>query len=206
MKKTLMLLLAAMLLLTSVCALAEGNVKIPVKTPKEPVITHLPPYTFTGEDPWFGAINTFLAKRGSRYLTQEGYVTIPAPLIVRIDIVDSNMVQVFGNFWVFNYVLEGTVLKTISGGENPGVINLMRTQDDTWVAIGMSTVAGGEDYQKQLLTLTNDDKELTNRILSIELTDGPTGPRAHFIRQYAEANNLEVTAYQDYGWEPVPLK
>ena len=32
------------------------------------------------------------------------------------------------------------------------------------------------------------------------------GIRTRLIREYAEANSLAVTAYQDYGWEEVPLR
>ena len=29
--------------------------------------------------------------------------------------------------------------------------------------------------------------------------------RTQYIRAYAEANGLNITAYQDYGWDPVEL-
>ena len=29
--------------------------------------------------------------------------------------------------------------------------------------------------------------------------------RTQFIKAYVEANGLNITAYQDYGWEPVEL-
>ena len=30
--------------------------------------------------------------------------------------------------------------------------------------------------------------------------------RTQFIKAYVEGNDLEITAYQDYGWDPIPLK
>ena len=29
--------------------------------------------------------------------------------------------------------------------------------------------------------------------------------RAEFIKDYVEANGLNITAYQDYGWDPVMI-
>ena len=29
--------------------------------------------------------------------------------------------------------------------------------------------------------------------------------RTRFVREYVVANNLDIVAYKDFGWDPVPL-
>ena len=46
---------------------------------------------------------------------------------VEVDESDSADVRVWGDFWVFNYNISGDTLKTVSGGDHPGLFHLVKT-------------------------------------------------------------------------------
>ena len=71
------------------------------------------------------AVCDYIVKeKGSQYA--QGDVCIPAPVILQVDADDPGNVRVWGNFWVYNYTLDGTRLLTESGGEHPGILHLMQ--------------------------------------------------------------------------------
>ena len=160
----------------------------------------LPAYTYTGSDPIEAAVAAYTASLGEGYLKEEGCVTIPAPLIFRVDSPDADHALVYGNFWVFNYTLEDGVLKTLSGGEQPAILTLAKNEDG-WAVIEAEQAGDGEDYKADIERFCQGDEELLAQFFERDAD----AVRAQYIRDYAAANGLEISAYQDYGWDPVPL-
>ena len=113
---------------------------------------------------------------------------------------------VYGDFWIFNYGLEGTVLHTLSGGETPGVMTL-ELKDGVWTGTALEAAGDGEDYASDIRRFCAGDEAL--EALYFEASDAREGRTEEtlrrFIREYVEANGLNVTAYQDPGWPPVSL-
>ena len=73
----------------------------------------LPPYTYTGNDPVEAAVAAYTTQVGQDiYWVTEGSVSIPAPVIIKTEETDDSHLLVYGNFWVFNYELNG---------KNPGM-------------------------------------------------------------------------------------
>lgn len=169
----------------------------------------LPAYSYTGDDPIAGAIANMLAgdARAAMYKTEEGYVTIPCPIIHRTVLIDQTHTKVYGSFWILNYVKRGQILHNISGGEYPGVITLEKVNDQ-WQVTDMEEAGDGEDYTADIERFANGDTELANKYFEAANLGAPeqAAIRTQYIREYVEANNLDVTAYQDYGWDPVALK
>ena len=50
------------------------------------------------------------------------------------------------------------------------------------------------------------DSELETMYFAAEDLKANQETRTQFIKAYVEANDLDITAYQDYGWEPITLK
>ena len=192
MKKKLFLpLLLALLLGVGICCAAEA----------------LPPYAYSGEDAIEGAVANYTADEfGKQFLTEEGSVTIPTPVILKTEAPDDSHATVYGNFWVFNYVRSDDVLRMISGGEFPGVIQLEK-QDGAWRVTGAEYAGDGEDYGKDITRFCNGDKALEERYF--EAGDGGSDlhleVRRRFISDYIKANGLNVAAWQDPFWPPTPL-
>ncbi len=168
----------------------------------------LPPYAYTGSDEIEGAVANALAQdeRAAMYLTENGSVTIPCPIIHRTEQSDDTHAKVYGSFWIMNYVKRGACLLVISGGEHAGVMTLEKV-DGAWKVTGLEEAGDGDDYAADIQRFANGNKELEDMYfggadLSAEENQAI---RTRYIRDYVEANNLGITAYQDYGWEPVEL-
>ena len=161
----------------------------------------LPPYSYTGEDSVEAAVVEYTAQIGrENYLMKDGAVTIPAPLIFKTEPTEEGGFRVYGNFWVFNYILDGDVLKCISGGENPGVITLTK-DGDGWAVASMETAGDGEDYDKDIRSFCQGDEDLE---LAYYESDCDF-VRLRLVQEYVEANHVNAVAFQDYGWDPVSL-
>ena len=168
----------------------------------------LPAYAYTGEDPIEGAIANMLASdgRAAQFLTESGYVTIPCPIIHKTEMVDDTHAKVYGSFWILNYVRRGETLFNISGGEYPAVI-MLENADGRWQVTAMEEAGDGEDYVEDIERFADGDQELADQYFAgADLgAEANQAIRTQFIKAYVEANGLNITAYQDYGWEPVKL-
>ena len=168
----------------------------------------LPAYAYSGDDPIEGAIADYLAgnERAKEYLTEPGYVTIPCPIIHKTDMIDDTHAKVYGSFWILNYVRRGETLFNISGGEYPAVI-MLENADSRWQVTAMEEAGDGEDYVADIERFADGDQELADQYFAgADLgAEANQAIRTRFIKAYVEANGLNITAYQDYGWEPVKL-
>ena len=192
MKKLFALLMIAALACAG-AALAEGP---------------LPAYTYTGSDAIEGAVAAYIVSDMSEnFASEEGCVTIPAPVILKVEQIDDSHVKVYGDFWGFNYVLDGKVLETISGGEAPGIMTLEKS-GDAWTVTAVETAGDGTDFAADIERFSQGDKELEDKYF--DASDGMAPATAEvirrFIRDYVNANGLAVAAYQDPYWPPVPLE
>lgn len=163
--------------------------------------TELPPYEYPGPELFYSVLYSYLIDELSPYYS-EADVCIPCPVIVHMDEEDNNDIKVYGNFWIFNYDLNGDILENTSGGSYPGCIHLKST-DKGYEVTSMEVVEDGSNYTESAKEIfgeyydafveTTSDSEQTESI------------RAQIIANYVAANNLSITAYQDYGWDPVTL-
>ena len=161
----------------------------------------LPAYTYTGDDLIEAAAVAYMLERAeAMYYLEEGSVTIPSPLIFRVEQPDDETARVYGNFWVYTYNLEGKTLFCISGGEEPAVLTLKKAGEG-WTVADVLGAEDGDGFAESLRALAGGDEALLAQFLNTDDTD----VRERFIREYVSANGLDVEAYQDYGWDPVLL-
>lgn len=167
----------------------------------------LPAYVYPGEDPIIGAIANYSSENSSQYWDGDvECVAIPAPIILKTIMTDDTHADVYGNFWVMKYKLEGTTLVCVSGGENPGIMHLEMI-DQIWTVASVESAGDGDNYSKDIVRFCNGDKELEKAFFNT--TDAQQDPlksvRAEFIREYVEANKLPIDSYQDPYWDAEPL-
>ncbi len=168
--------------------------------------TGLPAYVYPGDDPIEAAVTACMVEKGKDYLLEDGAVTIPAPVILKTVFQDDTHTLVYGNFWVLNYVAKDHVLECISGGEYPGIMTLEK-KDDRWEAVALETAGDGDDYAKDIRRFADGDAELEAAFFHTQdvFEEPLKGVRTRFIQDYVKANGLDITAYQDYGWDAIPL-
>ena len=61
-------------------------------------------------------------------------------------------------------------------------------------------------YVADIKRFADGDSDLEAKYFAAEDLKANQEIRTQFIKAYVEGNDLEITAYQDYGWDPIPLK
>ncbi|MCR5403663.1 MAG: hypothetical protein K6E91_07585 [Butyrivibrio sp.] len=161
----------------------------------------LPAYEYPGPEIFYSVLYKYMIDElGKDY--PKAQVCIPCPVIVKEDDSDKSDIRVYGNFWIFNYDLKDTVLENTSGGSYPGCIHL-KTTDAGYEVTSMDVVMDGTDFDESAKKIFGDNYDAFTKDGSDEKLREKT--RAQIIANYVAANNLNITAYQDYGWDPVTL-
>ena len=169
----------------------------------------LPAFAYTGEDPVEAALTAYMAKEdwAGQYLRVPGAcVGIPAPVVIATEKPDDDHMTVYANLWILNYQKMGSVLECVSGGECPCVVNLEK-DGEGWKVASLTAAGDGNAYAEDIKRFAHGDQSiLDGYYAATDLSKGVgLETRERFIRMYVDAANLTVDAYQDYGWDPVPL-
>ena len=182
---------------------AAASEETPADTTEEAEKTgELPAYKYTGEDPLYAEIDRYVVEEiGSDYA--EGQVGIPCNIIIEIDESDDNDIKVWGDFWYFNYDIDGDTLMNVAGGDHPGLMHLKKT-GESYQVTSMDRVADGSDYEKSAREIFGDERYIVFSMVH-SMDDLRETFRGHVIADYVFTNDLEVTKYQDYGWDPVDI-
>ena len=148
------------------------------------------------ETNYFPAIDRYLvSKIGKQYA--EGEVCVPIHNIVGVDESNADDILVWGDFWVFNYNQEGDTLKTVSGGNHPGLLHIRQTETGYEVT-GFDQVADGAGFMPSVKKIFGEKYNDFQNIHSDE--KGREQLRAEALAEYVRKNKLSATMYQDFGW------
>ncbi|MBQ6441641.1 MAG: hypothetical protein IJJ13_03505 [Lachnospiraceae bacterium] len=166
-----------------------------------PVEGSLPQYEYPGPELFYSVLYQYLTDELSKNY-DAAQVSIPCPVIVAEDDSDKSDIRVYGNFWILNYNLDGDTLECVSGGSYPGCVHIKQT-DDGYEVTSMDVVADGSDFTESAKKIFGDHYDAFMKDGEDEKTRDAL--RAQIIANYAAANNLDIKAYQDEGWDPVTL-
>ena len=161
----------------------------------------LPKYEYPGPELYYSVLYQYITEECSKgYEIEPGMVTIPNVYIIAEDDSNKDDMKVYGDFWVFNYTLNGETLEMQSGGQYPGCIHIKNT-DTGYEVTSMEIVEDGNQYNSSAQKIFGDHYD---EFMNLD-KDAEEATRAQIIANYVAANNLKITAYQDYGWDPVTL-
>lgn len=169
----------------------------------------LPPYRYDGTDSYLAAICRYLlADAGDPANGEE--VTIPAP-VVFYTAESEDEAEVFGNFWLFRYRLEGTTLQLQSGRELPGRFRLKK-DGSAYTVTAFDQVSRGRGYEQEIQALCAGKRGVYPSLEAHYQEHDYTGQtdiayvRQTFMERYVEKNNLTITAYRDHGRESAAVR
>lgn len=156
-------------------------------------------YGYAGDDPVELACYKYMVETvGKDYDAAD--VSIPVVKIIHEDISQEDEVLVYGDFWIYNYNIEGDTLKTASGGNYPGCMHVSKA-DNTVTAFDPVEDGGnfessakeifGEHYDDFMAAYSDDEARNEDRKIAVS--------------DYVNLNKLEINYYQDEGWDPVEL-
>ena len=156
--------------------------------------------------PFLPALNQYLVDSiGSQYAP--GEVCIPCATIVACDQAESDSaMKVWGDFWVFNFNVAGDTLKTVSGGDHPGLMRVKQNDKGEYEILSFEQVEDGHGNEASARRIFGDMYEAFHGINSDEETREEA--RSVAIGWYVKTHNLPVKYYQDYGWpaREIPVK
>lgn len=147
------------------------------------------------------AVNDYLVNVIGKNYAEAEYC-IPCPLLVSTDDGNKEDVLVWGDFWVFNYDLSGDTLKTISGGDHPGLMHLKKTENGYEVT-SFEAVEDGAGNMESAKRIFGDKYDSFWEINSHQ--EKREDFRLHCIANYVKAHNIPAKMVQDYGWPAVEL-
>ena len=160
----------------------------------------LPAYKYPGDDKLMAAVYEYIAEECSKDY-EKADVSIPVVNLVDTDDSDPEDIKVWGDFWINNYKLEDDTLTTQSGGSYPGCIHLKKSGDD-YEVIEMEVVGDGSEYLPTARKIFGNRFDDLTKVMDDEKR---SEIRGQIIADYVKANDLKITKYQDFGWDPVDL-
>ena len=188
----------AAILVCGVSLVGCGNKKVKEVTKEEPVkVEQVVPDTELCN----AAVNDYLVNVIGKNYAEAEYC-IPSPFIISSDEGDKDDVLVWGDFWVFNYDISGDTLKTVSGGNHPGLMHLKKT-DKGFEVTNFEVVEDGEGNMESAKRIFGDNFDAFWEVNSNQ--EKRESIRLQFIADYVKKNNLPVKMVQDYGWPAVAL-
>ena len=158
----------------------------------------------TGETDFLAAVDRYLIDSiGAHY--SQGDLCIPSAMVLASQ-ENSDSVMVWGDFWVFNYKFAGDTLKTVSGGDHPGLMTLKKNEEGKYVVTAFEQVEDGHGNEASAKRIFADKYERFHAINSNEQNRELF--RASCIAKFLKANDLSYKYYQDYGWpaQEIPVK
>lgn len=156
-------------------------------------------YGYAGDDPVEAACYEHMVEVvGKEYA--EGEVSIPSVNIFHVDYTPEDEVLVYGDFWVFNYNVNGDTLECVSGGNHPGIMHVNKTD---YTVTAFDQAADGEDFESSAKELFGDKYEDFMAVYSD--SDAKDELRTITVSDYVNLNGLDIKYYHDEGWDPVEL-
>lgn len=148
------------------------------------------------ETNYFPSIDRFLVNViGGQYAESE--LCVPFYKVVAVDERDAENILVWGDFWVFNYNRSGDTLKTVSGGNHPGLLHIRQT-DTGYEVVSFDQVADGADNMKSAQQIFGDKYEAFHDFHSNE--EKREQRRLEVLADYVIKHNLGISYVQDFGW------
>lgn len=158
-------------------------------------------YGYAGDDPLEYAVYQYLAEEVSKNYDQAD-VCIPVVNIFHVDYTNDDDVLAFGDYWIWNYNIDGDTLKCSSGGSYPGVFHFKK-EGDTFTVTEFVVVADGDDFDASAKELFGDSYEDFAKTHSDDASREEL--RRITVSDYVNLNGLDLKYYQDEGWDPVEL-
>lgn len=158
-------------------------------------------YGYAGDDPIEAAVYKYMAEEVSKNF-EKADVSIPIVQIVHEDLTNPDDVLVYGDFWVDNYNINGDTLECVSGGNFPGVMHMSK-DGEGYVVSSFDMVEDGANFDPSAKELFGDNYDAFMKVYSDD--EARKELRTITVSDYVNLNGLDVTQYQDYGWDPVKL-
>ena len=147
------------------------------------------------------AVDDYLVNEiGKNYA--QGDVCVPYAFVISSDEGNPEDILIWGDFWVYNYEISGDTLKTVSGGNHPGLMHVKKT-DAGYEVTSFDAVADGADNLPSAKAIFGDKFDAYQEFSAA--AEKREMERLRFTAEYVKKHNMSATMLQDYGWPAVEL-
>lgn len=208
-KKLLILLLISCLVMSFALSGCGKTEEAPAEEPQQEEAEEEAPeeelagakYGYAGDDPAELAAYKYIVEEiGKGYDAAE--ISIPVVDIFHADYTNEDDVLLYGDYWIDNYNVEGDTLKTVSGGNYPGVMHLSK-DGEGYKVVKMDVPEDGGGFEESAKKIFGEFYEEFTKRHSDDAAREEL--RKITVSDYVNMNKLDVTKYQDEGSDPVEL-
>ena len=161
-------------------------------------------YGYAGEDAVEATVYEYVATEfAGNFDVEDGMVSIPTVTIIDKIENEDGSVDVLGDFWIDNYTVEGDTLVNQSGGDFPGKMHVVK-DGDAYKVESFEAVGDGDQFEPTAKAIFGDKYDAFMKVNGD--SEAREALRAETVATFVKANGLEVTKYQEYGWDPVELE
>lgn len=160
-------------------------------------------YGYNGDDPVELAVYEYLVDEIGDEFYDDADACIPVVHIVHVDYTDEKDIKVYGDYWIYNYNIEGDTLKCVSGGDHPGCMHVEKESDDEYEVESFDQVEDGAGNEESAKKIFGDHYEDFAAYQSNQ--DTKDEDRYYAVMDYVNMNEIPCTKFQDEGWDPVEL-
>lgn len=158
---------------------------------------------YMGQDPLECAVWKYLAEDvAANYEPDADTITVPVVQIIKREDGEDGDTHIYGDFWVYNYKLNGDVLECVSGGAHPGMMHVDETNDG-YAVVEVASVEDGGAFEPSAKEIFGDDFDKFMEVSSD--SDAREALRAQGLADFVKTNGIAATKYQDYDQDPVDL-
>ena len=157
---------------------------------------------YKGDDAAIVAVYDYLANEVSKDY-DDADCTIPTVDVVSEDDSNPDDIIIKGCFDIYNYDIEGDTLKCVSGGSHPGCMHVKKIDEETCKVTSFEAVQDGGNFEPTAKKIFGDDYDKFMKMNGDQ--ERRDKLRTETVETYVVANELSVTQYQDYGWDPVEI-
>lgn len=161
---------------------------------------NFPAYIYTGFDPYLGPVTKKLLEMDTEAGTE---AVIPVAVVLRVQDDDTDNIRLWGDFGVFHYRADGTVLKKTAGDWMSGCMYLCQDGSE-FVVTGFAQAAESAGREGvSLLDICEGRQDVADLFASDENQRENT--RRTTISRYVAGNELPLDSYQNAAGEIVRL-
>ncbi len=160
---------------------------------------------YMGQDPVECAVWKYLAEDvAANYGPDDktDIVSVPVVTVIKSEEGEDGETHISGDFWTYNYKINGDTLECVSGGAHPGMARVAK-DGDAYKVVDFEPVKDGGEFEPSAKEIFGDDFDKFMKVNGD--SDAREALRAQGLADYVKTNGLAVTKYQDEGWDPVDL-
>lgn len=133
---------------------------------------------------------------------KQGEVCVPVLMIAAEEERETDTAEVFGEFMIYWYDIEGDTLKTVSGGTHAGCVTVV-LKDGKAEATAFEQTADGAGNEESARRIFGKHYDIYQNMHSNPAVREAV--RQEQLREYISRHKMNIHYYKDFGWPAVEL-